>query len=154
MTTARGLEGTMGYYFLLDRTPMGRNEGDLSHGGYHSAEHRVGTREEWLAELPGVAVLHHGIDSTDAMMQTMRTTVTLEPDVDALVKRAMRERGLNFKQAVNEAIRLGMARPRDTTELKFPTHDMGDAQVDVTKALRLAGELEDQELAARIARGS
>jgi predicted dithiol-disulfide oxidoreductase (DUF899 family) len=28
VTTARGLEPTMGYYFLLDRTSMGRNEGD------------------------------------------------------------------------------------------------------------------------------
>ncbi len=63
----------------------------------------------------------------------MRTTIPLEPDVEALVKRAMQERGLTFKQAVNEAIR-------------FPTHDMGDAMVDVTKALRLAGELEDHEL--------
>jgi predicted dithiol-disulfide oxidoreductase (DUF899 family) len=27
VSTARGLEPTMGYYFLLDRTPMGRNEG-------------------------------------------------------------------------------------------------------------------------------
>jgi predicted dithiol-disulfide oxidoreductase (DUF899 family) len=28
VATARGLEPTMGYYFLLDRTPTGRNEGD------------------------------------------------------------------------------------------------------------------------------
>jgi predicted dithiol-disulfide oxidoreductase (DUF899 family) len=28
VTTARGLEPTMGYYSLLDRTPMGRNEDD------------------------------------------------------------------------------------------------------------------------------
>src|SRR6266545_3545001 len=27
VSTARGLEPTMGYYFLLDRTPIGRNEG-------------------------------------------------------------------------------------------------------------------------------
>jgi predicted dithiol-disulfide oxidoreductase (DUF899 family) len=27
VTTARGLESTMGYYFLLDRTPVGRDEG-------------------------------------------------------------------------------------------------------------------------------
>jgi predicted dithiol-disulfide oxidoreductase (DUF899 family) len=27
VSTARGLEPTMGYYFLLDRTPVGRNEG-------------------------------------------------------------------------------------------------------------------------------
>jgi len=28
VTTARGLEPTMGYYFLLDRTPTGRDEDD------------------------------------------------------------------------------------------------------------------------------
>jgi predicted dithiol-disulfide oxidoreductase (DUF899 family) len=28
VTTARGLEPTMGYYFLLDRTPLGRNEAE------------------------------------------------------------------------------------------------------------------------------
>jgi predicted dithiol-disulfide oxidoreductase (DUF899 family) len=28
VTSARGLEPAMGYYGLLDRTPMGRNEGD------------------------------------------------------------------------------------------------------------------------------
>jgi predicted dithiol-disulfide oxidoreductase (DUF899 family) len=28
VSTARGLEPTMGYYFLLDRTPVGRNEDD------------------------------------------------------------------------------------------------------------------------------
>lgn len=84
----------------------------------------------------------------------MRTTVTLEPDVEALVKRAMRERGLTFKQAVNEAIRTGMAGGQTSRELRFPTHDMGEAPVDVTKALRLAGELEDQELVAQLARGS
>lgn len=31
---------------------------------------------------------------------------------------------------------------------------MGEPFVDVTKALRLAGELEDQELASRLARGA
>jgi len=81
----------------------------------------------------------------------VRTTITLEPDVDALVKRAMRERGITFKQAVNDAIR---TRRGASSELKFATHDMGEALVDVTKALRLAGELEDQDLAARFARGS
>lgn len=84
----------------------------------------------------------------------MRTTITLEPDVEALVKRAMQERRLTFKQAVNEAIRAGMTGRQDPQEIQFPTHDMGEALIDVTKALRLAGELEDQELSARLARGS
>jgi len=84
----------------------------------------------------------------------MRTTVTLEHDVEALVKRVMRERGLTFKQAVNEAIRAGMRTRMTGAEPSLPSHDMGEPLVDVTKALRLAGELEDQELAARLPRGA
>lgn len=78
--------------------------------------------------------------------------MTLEPDVAELVRRSMRERGLTFKQAINDAIRAGAGVPEVDTS--FPTYDLGDAAVDVTKALRLAGELEDQELTARLARGA
>lgn len=85
----------------------------------------------------------------------MRTTITLDPDVEALVKRAMRERGLTFKQAVNEAIRAGATTRRTPSHREtFPVYDMGEPLVDVTKALRLAGELEDQELASRLTRGA
>ncbi len=84
----------------------------------------------------------------------MRTTVTLDADVEALVKRAMRERGITFKEAVNEAIRAGTVRSVRSAARASPAHDMGEPFVDVTKALRLAGELEDQELAARLARGA
>lgn len=66
----------------------------------------------------------------------------------------MRERGLSFKQALNDAIRRGMSghaggRPAPVLE----AHDLGEPLVDVTKALRLAGELEDQELARKLAHG-
>lgn len=83
----------------------------------------------------------------------MRTTVTLDPDVEALIKRAMRERGLTFKQALNQAVRAGVASQPSPRRSAMPTHDLGEPLVDVTKALRLAGELEDQERAARLARG-
>jgi len=83
----------------------------------------------------------------------MRTTVTLDPDVEALLKRAMRDRGLSFKEALNEAVRAGAAARRPRRSSPLPTHDMGEPLVDVTKALRLAGELEDTERAARLARG-
>ncbi len=83
----------------------------------------------------------------------MRTTVTLDPDVDALIKRAMRERGISFKEALNEAVRAGAAPRPSRDRIPLPTYDMGEPMVDVTKALRLAGELEDQERAARLARG-
>jgi len=84
----------------------------------------------------------------------VRTTVTLDPDVEALVTRAMRERGITFKEAVNEAIRAGAARSVRPVTRAFPAHDMGEPLIVVTKALRLAGELEDQELAARLAWGA
>lgn len=83
----------------------------------------------------------------------MRTTVTLDPDVDALVKQLMKERGVTFKQAVNDAIRAG-ARRRSGQPRRFPTYDMGEPLIDVRKALRVAADLEDQELAARLARGA
>lgn len=83
----------------------------------------------------------------------MRTTLTLEPDVEALIKRTMSERGISMKRAVNDAIRAGML-GRSGNGLDLPVHDLGEPLVDVTKALRLAGELEDQELSARLSRGA
>jgi hypothetical protein len=84
----------------------------------------------------------------------VRTTVTLEPDVEAFIGRAMRERGLSFKEAVNSAIRAGMNPRQEAPARGFPTHDMGEPLIDATKAIRLAGELEDQELSGRLARGA
>jgi hypothetical protein len=37
----------------------------------------------------------------------MRTTVTLDPDVERLLRDAMRERAISFKEALNEAARIG-----------------------------------------------
>lgn len=39
----------------------------------------------------------------------MRTTLTLEPDVAAQLKRAMRRRGDSLKDTVNAALRAGLA---------------------------------------------
>jgi hypothetical protein len=83
----------------------------------------------------------------------VRTTVTLDPDTRLLVERAMRERGLSFKDAVNEAIRAGLG-PADTGARRYTTpRTLGPARVDVTKALSLAAELEDEALARRLAEG-
>ncbi len=83
----------------------------------------------------------------------MRTTVTLDPDVELLVKRAMRDRGLSFKEAINEAIRAGMAPRRLRARPLIPTYDMGEPRVDLTKALQVAGELEDEERIRALAQG-
>jgi len=76
----------------------------------------------------------------------MRTTVTLEPDVDARIRKLMRERGLSFKEAVNTAIREGLAAEGEREPFETPTFEMGPARLPVERALRLAGELEDEEL--------
>jgi hypothetical protein len=83
----------------------------------------------------------------------VRTTVTLDPDTRLLVERAMRERGLSFKEAINEAIRAGFAPGgRDTRRYTTP-RDLGPARLDLTKALGLSSELEDESLARRLAEG-
>jgi len=84
------------------------------------------------------------------MMRVMRTTVTLDPDTDAYVRRLMRERGLSFKEAVNFAIRAGLGGEPRRSPTRTPTFRMG-AKVPLDKALQLAGELEDEELARRLA---
>lgn len=82
----------------------------------------------------------------------MRTTVTLDPDTESLVRRLMAERGVSFKQALNDAIRDGAA-PRTKTEFTTQTHAMGKPTYNVDKALQLAGELEDEELIRRMTSG-
>ena len=42
-------------------------------------------------------------------MSPMRTTVTLDADTESLLRDAMRQRGQTFKQALNEAVRRGLA---------------------------------------------
>jgi hypothetical protein len=83
----------------------------------------------------------------------VRTTVTLDPDTHLLIIQAMHDRGLSFKETVNEAIRagLGPAEPGDGGYTRART--LGPARVDITKALGLAGELEDEALARRLTEG-
>ncbi len=84
----------------------------------------------------------------------MRTTITLSPDAEALIKATMKQRGITFKQAVNEAILQG-ARPQGSADRRFstPTLDLGRASVPVERALTLAAELENEELLRKRALG-
>ena len=80
----------------------------------------------------------------------MRTTVTLDPDTDALVRKLMRERGLSFKEAVNASIRAGTAPQTRRQPFRTPTFEMGAPSVSMDKALRLAAELEDEEIVRKL----
>ncbi|WP_340538536.1 hypothetical protein [Nocardioides sp. GXZ039] len=82
----------------------------------------------------------------------MRTTVTLDPDTESLVRRLMEERQVSFKQALNDAIREGAA-PRTRRTFTTRTHAMSRPRVDLDQALQLAGELEDDELIRRMRSG-
>ncbi|MBA2425926.1 MAG: antitoxin [Actinobacteria bacterium] len=83
----------------------------------------------------------------------MRTTVTLDPDVADLVKRVMEERGVTFKKALNDAIRDGLTpAARKSALFRTPTFAMGfNPAIPWDKSLRLAGVLEDDEVAHRLA---
>jgi hypothetical protein len=81
----------------------------------------------------------------------MRTTVTLDPDNDTAVRRLMRERGLTFKRAVNEAIRQGFSAKSSGPAFRTKTFSMGPPRTPIDKALRLAAELEDEEIIRKLA---
>lgn len=81
----------------------------------------------------------------------MRTTVTLDPDARLLIERAMRERRLSFKEALNEAIRAGLGASGEAPQRYTTPRNLGPARVGLTKALRIAADLEDDELARRLA---
>ncbi|HCC58984.1 MAG TPA: antitoxin [Solibacterales bacterium] len=84
----------------------------------------------------------------------MRTTVTLDPDVERLIRDAMRERGLSFKEALNEAARIGLRgkppkRTKPFTQKSFRMGAPQDFRWD--KALAVADALEDEELNRKLA---
>jgi hypothetical protein len=82
----------------------------------------------------------------------MRTTITLDPETEALVKRAMKERNLSFKQVVNDAIRNGLM-PQQRPTIDLPTHNYGPALINLDKATQLAGELENEEILRKMSMG-
>ncbi len=86
----------------------------------------------------------------------MRTTVTLDPDVAAKLKQAVRERGISFKEALNSSVRRGLERggskPR---RYRLPPAQRLEAKpgVNLDKALQLAGEMEDAEIIRKMRLG-
>lgn len=80
--------------------------------------------------------------------------MTLDADTESLVRRLMRERGISFKQALNDAIRGGAAaQARPATGFSTRTCSLGEPTVNLDRALQLAGELEDDELLRRMRTG-
>ena len=85
----------------------------------------------------------------------MRTTVTLDPDTEQIVRRRMRERNVSFKQALNDAIRNGGAPAAPAGDaFRTQTAAMGASAVNLDRALQRVADLEDDELIRRMRAGS
>jgi hypothetical protein len=80
------------------------------------------------------------------MIRCMRTTLTLDDDVAALLRRVQADRKVSLKQAVNEALRQGlqqMTAPRSPDRpYRTPSLDLGRSLVgsldDTAEVLALA----------------
>lgn len=65
----------------------------------------------------------------------------------------MADRRISFKQALNDLVREGRG-SADGRPFRTTTKSMERARVDLDKALRLAGEFEDREVARKLGTGS
>ena len=79
----------------------------------------------------------------------MRTTITIDADVEALVRKAMSERDVGLKQVINDGLRRGLgaaaARP-----YRLEPRRMGAPRVPLDAALALAARLEDEEITRKL----
>lgn len=82
----------------------------------------------------------------------MRTTVTLDPDTESLIRRIMAERGVSFKRALNDAIRAA-AQPGSAQPFRTRSRSMGAPRIELDRALQIAAEDEDAELIRRMRAG-
>jgi len=81
----------------------------------------------------------------------MRTTVTLDPDAEQVVRERMAAKGISFKRALNDVIRDGAGGHADYV-FRTPTVEV-ELLVDVTRVNALLGELEDQALLEKMQAG-
>jgi hypothetical protein len=87
------------------------------------------------------------------MMRAMRTTVTLDPDTEQIIRRRMRERGVSFKVALNDAIRSGVTQATSTPPFSTRTFSMGEPAVNLDRALQVAAQFDDDHLTRKMHAG-
>ncbi len=82
----------------------------------------------------------------------MRTTVTLDPDVQALIRTVMKEHGVSFKEAINSAVRAGLTQPKQKKR-RFvqKSFSMGAEQhFRWDKVMEAAAAMEDEEVVRKL----
>ncbi len=84
------------------------------------------------------------------MVPIVRTTVTLDPDVEAMIRRETHRRRVSFKQVVNDGLRAALREPGRPRRGRTPSFELGAPRADLDRALALAGALEGEERQQRL----
>lgn len=87
-------------------------------------------------------------------MHSPRTVITLDPDIAAQLDVVAQRRNISFETALDTAVRTGLAaEPVERVPFRVESRPMGlRPGIDLTHALRLAGELEDEETLRKLGR--
>ena len=84
----------------------------------------------------------------------MRTTVDIFDDLMLDIKKASLERDQSVKELINMLLRMGLAQLESRREYKsyrVPTRSMGvERNIDLTKALDVAADLENEEIVRKL----
>lgn len=86
----------------------------------------------------------------------MRTTINLPEDLLQDLKELSRARQTSLTATVTEVLRAGLARiakPPARRRYREKTYDMGVPSIDLTKALQVAAEMEDEEIIRKMKQG-
>jgi hypothetical protein len=87
---------------------------------------------------------------------SMRTTLTLDPDVAARLEREMARSGTGLKAAVNQALRIGLGmteKPVQPRPFRVEAHHFGFRPgIDRDRLNQLVDELEAEEAAKKLGR--
>ena len=85
----------------------------------------------------------------------MRTTLTIDSDVERLLRREMRRTNRSMEAVVNDALRVGLgmrSKPPRARRFKVEPHAFGfKPGVDVDGLNQLADEMETEEIARKLA---
>ena len=87
----------------------------------------------------------------------MRTTLRIDDDILAALKEGALEQGVSLTRYANSVLRRGLEASSDSDRrrrrrYREPSFSMGRPRVDLTKALALAGELEDEAAVEKLER--